>query len=86
MDDVRATNKKWLAYMNANVDGGDISSYIMTPVVGKRNRFIFADSYPSLESWSAGENLESDELDAIDEEFEETVDCSENSLHRSEAT
>jgi len=82
--DVQAANGKWVKYMNANVAGGDINSYVLTPVVGKRGVFTYVDSYPNLASWTAGQALESDELTAIEAELNEVATCSENSLHNSE--
>jgi len=55
MDDVRVANSAWVVFVNANVEGGNISSTILTPIVGdiQAGRFIYADDYPSIESWSA---------------------------------
>lgn len=86
IEDVHAANAKWNKYINANVKGGDITSRVLTPIVGTRNTFIFLDSYPSLTSWTAGEALESDEMAAIAAELEALTDCSENTLHKSEAS
>jgi hypothetical protein len=54
MDDVRAANSNWLKFMNANVEGGGISSNIVTSVVGnaERGHFMYVDSFPTLESWA----------------------------------
>jgi hypothetical protein len=81
--DVHAANGKWVKYMNANVEGGDIYSYVLTPIVGKRGVFVYADSYPNLASWTAGQALEGDDLTAINAELDEVADCSENTLHNS---
>ena len=84
MDDVRTANSKWVKYVNANVDGGEINSYVLTPIVGKSAAFMYVDTYPSLESWTAGKALESDEMSAIEAELNEAATCSNNTLHRSE--
>ena len=81
--DVQAANGKWIKYMNANVADGDIRSYVLTPIVSKRGVFIYVDSYPSLESWTAGQALEGDEMTAIEEELNEVAQCSDNTLHNS---
>lgn len=86
MDDVKAANAMWVKFMNANIEGGNITSNILTPVVGDRSGFVFADSYPSLEAWAAGEALDSDEWDTIIKAIDEVADCSQNSLHKSEAS
>jgi hypothetical protein len=68
---------------DCNGDGGDINSYVLTPLVGKRGGFTYVDSYPSLESWTAGQALESEELTAIEAELNEVATCSSNALHNS---
>jgi len=84
IDDVQAANGKWLKYMNENVEGGDIRSYVLTPIVGKQGVFIYVDSYPNLASWTAGQALEGDAMTAINDELNEVATCSKNTLHRSE--
>jgi len=84
--DVQVANAKWVKYVNANVDGGDIHSYVLTPIVSKRGGFMYVDSYPSLVSWAAGEALEGDAMTAIEAELDEVAKCSENTLHKSEAS
>lgn len=82
--DVQAANGKWVKYMNANVEGGDIHSYVLTPIVGKRGVFTYVDSYPSLASWTTGQALEGDDLTAIEVELDEVAQCSDNTLQKSE--
>ncbi|MFQ6006500.1 MAG: hypothetical protein ACE5OQ_13470, partial [Woeseia sp.] len=55
MNDVRAANSKWVKFVNANVQGGAITSHIVTAIVGdvKPGRFLYVDTFPSIESWSA---------------------------------
>ena len=53
LDDIQAINSKWQAWMQKNVDK-NISSAILTAVVGNLEGFIFVDTYPSLEVWGAG--------------------------------
>ena len=53
MEDVQAQNSKWLAWVNANVEGGGITSSVGTAVVGNQQVFIFIDTYPSLSSSAA---------------------------------
>lgn len=83
LDDVHMANGKWVKYMNAKIAGGDIISYVLRPIVGQTTTFLFVDSYPSLASWSAGKEHESDEMDAIDEGLEAVATCTENTLHNS---
>ena len=87
MEAVQAANSKWLKFVNANVEGGGITSSIGTAVVGDNEVFIFIDTYPSLSSWAAtAELLDSDAADEIDGIFEDLNECSKNSLWKFEDT
>ena len=87
MEDVQAQNSKWLAWVNANVDGGGITSAVGTAVVGNQEVFLFIDTYPSLSSWAAtAEALDSDAADELDDLFEDTNECSKNNLWKIEPT
>ena len=87
MEDVQAQNSKWLAWVNANVEGGGITSAVGTAVVGDQEIFIFIDTYPSLSSWAATtEALDSDAADELEDLFEDTNECSENRLWKIEPT
>ena len=80
-------NSKWLKFVNANVEGGGITSSIGTAVVGNFETFIFVDTYPSLTAWAAAQELlDSDAADEIDGLFEDLNDCSKNSLWKFEST
>jgi hypothetical protein len=84
MDDVKAANAKWVKHVNATVDGGGISSYILTPVVGKQGGFMYADSFPSMVAWNASrEAMKSGDGPEIDKALDSAADCSSNTLHRS---
>ena len=87
LDDIQAVNSKWLAWMRKNVDK-DISSAVLTAVIGKLEGFIFVDVYPSLEVWGAGKAAqdESDEINALNEEFEAVTECGESRLWRKRPT
>ena len=88
MDDVRVANSKWVVFVNGNVEGGDITSHIVTSVVGDTTpgKFGYVDSFPSLESWAAHlvaiESIA--EGIAIDKELREIADCTENELYKAE--
>ena len=88
MDDVRAANSRWVKFINANVDGGGITSHIVTSVVGNASigSFGYVDSFPTLESWSAAKSATegNEEGEAIDEALGEAADCSENRLFEAE--
>ena len=88
IDDVRIVNSKWVEFVNENVEGGDITSHIITSVVGDMTpgKFQFVDSFPTLESWAAYlKVIESiAEGIAIDAEVRETADCTESQLYKAE--
>jgi hypothetical protein len=87
MEDVQAQNSKWLAWVNANVEGGGITSAVGTAVVGNQEVFIFIDTYPSLASWAAtAEALDSDAAEELGDLFEDTNECSKNALWKIEET
>ena len=87
LEDIQAVNSKWLKWMRDNVDK-DIESAVLTAVVGNLEHFIFVDTYPSLEVWSEGKTAqdETDEMDELDAEFEETAECGETRLWRKRPT
>ena len=84
MDDVRAANSKWVKFINANVDGGGITSHIITSVVGNAstNSFGYVDTFPTLESWAAAKSSAegNEEGEAITAELGEVAECSDNRL------
>jgi len=88
MDDVRAANSKWVAFMNENVEGGGITSHITTVVVGDltNGKFGYVDTYPSLESWTATRTLTESTAEgiAIDEELQESASCTASQLQKAE--
>ena len=87
MEAVQAANSKWLKFVNARVEGGGITSAVGTAIVGDNEIFIFVDTYPSLSSWAATQELlDSDAGDELDGLFEDLTDCSSNRLWKLEAT
>ena len=88
MDDVRVANSKRVEFVNENVDDGNITSHIITSVVGDMTpgKFQFVDFFPSLESWAAYLTaIESiPEGIAIDAEIREAADCAESQLYKAE--
>ena len=88
VEDVQAANSKWLAYVHANVSE-EITSSVVTSVVGNQEDFLFVDSYPDLETWAATKTqLDSDEAEAdgTGDLFDDILECSENRLYKSEPT
>ncbi|HIG59949.1 MAG TPA: hypothetical protein EYQ22_03560 [Gammaproteobacteria bacterium] len=86
MDDVHAANGKWVKYVNAQIDGGDIHSYVLTPIVGMADTFKYVDSFPSLTSWTTLDEIDNDEMKAIEKGLNEAASCASNTLHRSKAS
>ena len=63
-EELQAANSKWLKFVNANVEGGGITSSIGTAVVGNSEIFMFVDTYPSLSMWAkVKEMLDSEDGD-----------------------
>ena len=73
MDDVAAANGKWVKFMNANVEGGDIHSYGQTAVVGEQGSFLYIDECLegtlrfTRSDWTGPVNIGSDEMVTIDQ-------------------
>ncbi len=83
-EDVQTTNTKWVAFMNAQVEGGDIQSYVLTSIVGNAEGFLYVDSFPDMRAWIAAKAAsETDEGQAIDAELDVVATCSSNTLHQS---
>jgi len=86
IEDVQAANSKWLAWVHKNVSK-EISSAVLTAVVGSQEGFLFVDTYPSLAVWAATKDaLDTDEGETLDEVFEGLFDCEDNRLWKHEPT
>ena len=86
MDEVREANAAWVRYHKANASDG-ITSMILTPMIGNTTpgRFIFADDFPDLATWSASLALsQTDEGQEIDAAIAEAATCAQNSMHNAE--
>jgi hypothetical protein len=85
IEDVKATNGKWVDLMNSNVEGGEgIQSHVLESIVGKPSTFRFADIFPSLEVWAAAKREgQSDAFNAVEAAFDEQTDCTSNALYNS---
>ena len=84
MDDVATANGKWVKFMNANVEGGNVQSFAQTAVVGNQGTFLYIDVFPDMKAWIASKTaITSEEGNAIDTELEETASCASNSLYSS---
>ena len=81
-DDVQTANSVWLAYVHENISE-DITSSVVTSVVGDSTSFRFVDTFPDLDTWArAKTRLDSDEADELEDLFEGIFECSENSLNK----
>ena len=84
MEEVQANNVRWLANTRKNAGNDTINSYALEPQVGDLDHFVFIDSYPDLTTWAAAESAdETDESKAINDAFEELMDCEKNRLYKS---
>ncbi|MEX2122750.1 MAG: hypothetical protein WD795_02575 [Woeseia sp.] len=87
LDDVKSGNRDWLEFVNGNVDGGGIQSYVLTPVVGALGAFMYVDSFPSMAAWIATkEALTTEEGMAVEAALAKVAACESNTLHNSEET
>ena len=87
VEDVQATNSKWLKWVNDNAEGGEIKSAVGTPIIGNLEVFLFVDTYPDLATWAAAKDaLDSDAADELDDMFDELSECSKNRLWKMEDT
>ena len=83
-EDSQAVNKKWVEFMNASVEGGDIHSYVLTSIVGNPGTFLYADSFPTMEAWAAAKKaMRTEKGKALNAEFEAIEECTSNSLYES---
>ena len=80
MEDAKAVNKVWLAFMRANV-AESITSTAATAVVGDSDTFMYVDTYPDLETWAKGKAArETDEGAAVEGAFDAVLKCPSNRL------
>jgi len=85
-EDVQAVNSKWLKWVRENVNE-NIESSFGTSVVGNQDIFLFADTYPDLNTWAATQTaLDTDAASELEDMFNEVSDCSENRLWKFEPT
>ena len=81
MDDVAEANGAWVKYQNRVNEGATIRSWGAESIVGDAG-FVYIDSYPSLEVWSAARDaMEAEEDVAIGEALDEAAECSSSSLY-----
>lgn len=84
MEDVQAVNKRWLA-MTRKVAGTDeVNSYSLQTIVGDLTMFGFADAYPDMATYAKVKAAEdTEEGEAIEAEFNDLMECTDNRLYRS---
>lgn len=81
-DQVAAHNAKWLAFVRQT--NAEINSYGLERIVGGSGPFMFADIYPDLAAWSAAKaSLDSDAGRALEQGFNELLECNSNRLYKS---
>lgn len=85
--DVQAANALWVKHVNADLDEGEIRSFVLTTMVGNQETFLYIDTFPSGAAWlGSREAMESEEGQAIEKALNEVAKCSHNSLYESERT
>ena len=85
LEKVKSDNGKWVRFVN-EAGTGDIRSFVTTTIIGSNESdFIYLDSYPDLDSWTAAQKaLESDEGQAIEAALEGDAQCASSSLLNAE--
>lgn len=82
-EQVQALNHEWLAFVNSQVKGGGVRSFMLTNIVGAVAGFRFADSYPDLEARTAAKPvLQTKEGQVAEEGLSAAADCAINSPGR----
>lgn len=80
IEDVKAANSKWLAFVHKTVSD-KITSQVATSLVGKSDGFMFVDTFPDVVTWAAAKAaLETEEGEAAEASFEGISTCTENRL------
>jgi len=81
----QATGKKWVALARKLAGNDEITSSMVTAVVGSTESFMWVDSYPSLEVWAAVQSAWADSAEAatLDGEFQANETCSQSRLYQS---
>lgn len=86
MEDVEANNSKWLAMARKTTGSDEIESYMLNAVVGDQTKFMFADIFPDMATWSKYKSADdTEEGEAIEAAFDEMMDCADNRLYKSKA-
>lgn len=85
-EELQELNGQWLKWVKENVNE-DIASSVGTAVVGDLDVFIFADTYPNLNTWAAAQTaLDGDSASHLENLFDEVAECTENRLWKFEPT
>ena len=82
LDQVMEINKRWLVNVRKLAGTDEINSYALEPMVGNLEHFYSIDSYPDPATWSAAKSAESDEGQAIEDAFNELMECTKNRLYK----
>ena len=81
--DEKAGNDRWVKFVNENVEGGGVRTFAGHAMVGNLNKFIYVDTFPSLEAWAEKEAaMQTPEGQEIEQALEETATCESSSLYR----
>lgn len=81
--DEKAGNDRWVQFVNENVEGGGVRTFAGHTMVGNLNKFIYVDTFPSLEAWAEKEAaMQTEEGQEIDQALEQTATCESSSLYR----
>jgi len=83
-EEIQAHNTRWLAHTRKTSGSEDVRSYALATVVGDQSKFVFVDTFPNMAAWAAAKSAEdSEEGEAIENGFNELMDCEKNRLFES---
>jgi len=85
-EELQSLNGQWLKWVKENVSD-EIESSVGTAIVGDLDVFIFADTYPDLNTWAAAQTaLDGESASHLENLFDETSECTESRLWKFEPT
>lgn len=81
--DEKVGNDRYIKFVNENVEGGGVRTFAGHPIVGNLDKFVYVDTFPSLEAWTEKEAaMQTEEGQRIEQALEETATCESSSLYR----
>ncbi len=84
MEQAQAVNKRWLAMTRKIAGSDEVNSYSLETLVGDLTIFGWVDAYPDMATYAKVKAADdSDESKAIEAEFNDLTECTDNRLYKS---